>query len=76
MALILYRVTLQRLQRAGCDLPPEPALADLCRIQHHTVRSINGPPTQGVSTIAPRQADGLDAVYARNPSHDAQMARL
>ena len=28
MALILYRVTLQRLQRAGCDLPPESALAD------------------------------------------------
>jgi hypothetical protein len=36
----------------------------------------NGAPTQGVSTIAPRQADGLDARHARNPSHDAQMARL
>ena len=57
MALILYRVMRQRLQRAGSELSPESALADLRRIQRHTVSIDNAAPIHGVSTIQPRQAD-------------------
>ncbi len=76
MALILYRVMRQRLKRAGSDLSPESALADLRRIQRHTVRIDNGEPIQGVSTIHPRQADVLAALNVKKPSHDAQMSLL
>ena len=76
MALILYRVMRQRLKRAGSDLSPESALADLRRIQRHCVRIDNGEPIQGVSTIHPRQADVLAALNIKEPSHDAQMSLL
>ena len=76
MALILYRVMRQRLQRAGSALSPESALADLRRIQRHTVSIDNGAPIQGVSTIQPRQADVLAALHIRKPTHDAQMTLL
>ena len=76
MALILYRVMRQRLKRAGSDLSPESALADLRRIQRHSVRIDNGEPIQGVSTIHPRQADVLAALNIKEPSHDAQMSLL
>lgn len=76
MALILYRVMRQRLQRAGSELSPESALADLRRIQRHTVSIDNAAPIQGVSTIHPRQADVLAALHVKKPSHDAQMTLL
>lgn len=76
MALILYRVMRQRLQRAGSELSPESALADLRRIQRHTVSIDNAAPIQGVSTIHPRQADVLAALHIKKPSHDAQMTLL
>lgn len=76
MALILYRVMRQRLKRAGSDLSPESALADLRRIQRHTVSIDNGAPMSGVSTIHPRQADVLAALNVKEPSHDAQMSLL
>ena len=76
MALILYRVMRQRLKRAGSDLSPESAMADLRRIQRHTVRIDNGEPMSGVSTIHPRQADVLAALNVKEPSHDAQMSLL
>ena len=76
MALILYRVMRQRLKRADSDLSPESALADLRRIQRHTVRIDNGESMQGVSTIHPRQADVLAALNVKHPAHDAQMSLL
>jgi len=76
MALILYRVMRQRLKRAGSELSPESALADLRRIQRHTVSIDNGAPLSGVSTIHPRQADVLAALNVKEPSHDAQMSLL
>lgn len=76
MALILYRIMRQRLQRAGSVLSPESALADLRRIQRHTVSIDNAAPIQGVSTIHPRQADVLAALHIKKPSHDAQMTLL
>ncbi len=76
MALILYRVMRQRLQRAGSELSPESALADLRRIQWHTVSIDNAAPIQGVSTIHPRQADVLAALNIKKPTQDAQMTLL
>lgn len=76
MALILYRVMRQRLKRAGSELSPESALADLRRIQRHTVSIDNGAPMSGVSTIHPRQADVLAALNVKEPSLDAQMSLL
>ena len=76
MALILYRVMREPLKRAGSDLSPESALADLRRIQRHTVSIDNGAPIQGVSTIHPRQADVLAALSIKKPTYDAQMTLL
>ncbi len=76
MALILYRVMRVRLKRAGSDLSPESALAQLRRIQRHTVRIDHGEPMSGVSTIHPRQADVLAALNVKRPTNDAQMSLL
>ncbi len=73
IALILYRVMRQRLKLAGSELSPEAALADLRRIQRHTVRIDNGAPVHGVSTVQPRQAAALAALNVRKPSADAQL---
>jgi transposase len=76
MALILYRVMRQRLKLAGSDLSPETALADLRRIQRHTVSINNGAPVQGVSTVNQRQSEVLAALKIKKPPHDAQMNLL
>jgi transposase len=76
MALILYRVMRQRLQLAGSELSPEAALADLRRIQRHTVRIDSGAPIHGVSTVQPRQAAALAALNIKKPTVDAQMSLL
>lgn len=76
MALILYRVMRQRLKLAGSALSPESALADLRRIQRHTVSIDHGAPVQGVSTIHPRQADVLAALHIKKPTLDAQITLL
>lgn len=76
MALILYRVMRQRLKCAGSDLSPEAALADLRRIQRHSVSIDHGAPIQGVSNIHQRQTDILAALSIKKPAHDAQMTLL
>lgn len=76
MALILYRVMRQRLKLAGSDLSPEAALADLRRIQRHTVSIDSGAPIHGVSTVQPRQAAALAALNIKKPTVDAQMSLL
>lgn len=76
LALILYRVMRQRLRLAGSELSPEAALADLRRIQHHSVSINNAAPIQGVSTIAQRQTQVLAALKIKKPSHDAQLSLL
>jgi transposase len=76
LALILYRVMRQRLRLAGSDLSPEAALADLRRIQHHSVSINNAAPIQGISSIAQRQSDVLAALKIKKPSHDAQLSLL
>lgn len=76
MALILYRVMRQRLKLAGSDLSPEAALADLRRIQRHTVSIDNGNPIHGVSTVNPRQAQALAALQVKKPTLDDQLSLL
>ena len=76
MALILYRVMRQRLKLAGSALSPEAALADLRRIQRHTVSINSGAPLQGVSTVNQRQSEVLAALNIKKPIHDAQMNLL
>lgn len=76
MALILYRVMRQRLKLAGSELSPEAALADLRRIQRHTVSIDSGAPIHGVSAVQPRQADVLAALKIKKPTYDVQMSLL
>ena len=76
LALILYRVMRQRLKMSGSDLSPEAALADLRRIQRHSVSINNAAPIAGISTIAQRQTDVLAALKIKKPSHDAQLSLL
>ena len=76
MALIIYRVMRQRLKLGGSALTPESALADLRRIQRHTVSIDNAAPVHGVSTVHPSQSDVLAALNIKKPTNDAQMSLL
>ncbi|KAF5292570.1 hypothetical protein FQR65_LT20266 [Abscondita terminalis] len=76
MALILYRVMRQRLRLAGSALSPEAALAELRRIQRHSVRINNAAPIEGVSTINQRHADVLAALKIKKPSDDTPLNLL
>ena len=76
MALILHRVMRQRLKLAGSPLSPEAALAELRRIQRHTVRIADATPVQGVSTLQPRQADVLAALQVNKPTLNTQLPLL
>jgi transposase len=76
LALILYRVMRQRLKMSGSDLSPEAALADLRRIQRHSVSINNAAPIAGISTIVQRQTDVLAALKIKKPSHDTQLSLL
>jgi hypothetical protein len=76
MALILHRVMRQRLKLAGSPLSPEAALAELRRIQRHTVRIADATPVQGVSTLQPHQADVLAALQVNKPTLNTQLPLL
>lgn len=66
----------QRLRLAGSAPSPEAALADLQRIQCHSVSINHVPPIQGVSTITQCQANTLAALKIKKRSHDAQLSLL
>jgi transposase len=76
MALIVYRVMRQRLQRADSALSPERALEKLRRIQRHSVRIDNAPPMSGISTLGDEQTSVLAALNLRKPTNDRQMTPL
>jgi len=76
MALIIYRVMRQRLKLAGSKLSPESALAELRRIQRHSVSIDSATPVHGVSTVHPQQAVVLAALNIKKPTNDAQMSLL
>ena len=76
MALILHRVMRQRLKQANSQLSPEQALAQLRRIQHHSVSINRAAPLTGVSTVNNQQANVLAALNVKKPSPSAQMSLL
>ena len=76
LALIVYRVMRQRLRLAKSDLSPERALAQLRRIQRHTVRINQAQPISGVSTINDTQAKVLETLNIKKPTQNAQMSLL
>ena len=76
MALIVYRVMRQRLKLARSDLTPENALAQLRRIQRHSVSINQTVPITGISTINSLQADVLAALSLKKPTQNAQLNLL
>ncbi len=76
MALIVYRVMRQRLKLAKNDLSPEKALAQLRRIQRHSVRINEAAPVSGISTINSQQAGVLAALNLKKPTQDTQLSLL
>jgi transposase len=76
MALIVYRVMRQRLKLAKSDLSPERALAQLRRIQRHSVRINNATPISGVSTINSQQSSLYAALNLKKPTQDTQLTLL
>jgi transposase len=76
LALILHRVMRQRLKQAKSELSPDQALAQLRRIQRHSVSINRAAPVTGVSTINTQQASVLAALNVKKPAVDAQMSLL
>jgi hypothetical protein len=76
LALILHRVMRQRLQLAKSELSSDQALAQLRRIQRHSVSINRAAPVTGVSTINTQQARVLAALNVKKPAVDAQMSLL
>jgi transposase len=76
MALIVYRVMRQRLKLANSDLSPEKALAQLRRIQRHSVTINQTGPISGISIINTQQAGVLAALNLKKPTQDTQMSLL
>ena len=76
MALIVYRVMRQRLNFAKSGLTPEKALAQLRRIQRHSVSINQAQPISGVSTINDQQASVLAALNLKKPTQNAQLNLL
>ncbi len=75
-ALIIYRVMRQRLQLAKNDLSPEMALAQLRRIQRHSVSINAAAPIAGISTVNDLQSKVFAALKTKKPTQDTQMSLL
>ena len=76
MALIVYRVMRHRLKLAKSELTPERALAQLRRIQRHSVSINAGAPISGLSTINAQQSNVFAALNLKKPTQDAQLTLL
>ena len=76
IALIVYRVMRQRLKLANSDLSPEKALAQLRRIQRHSVSINASPPIAGISTVNDLQSKVFAALKTKKPTQDTQMSLL
>jgi transposase len=76
IALIVYRVMRQRLKLAKSDLSPEKALAQLRRIQRHSVSINAATPISGISTINAQQSNVFAALNLKKPTQDAQLTLL
>ena len=66
----------QRLKRAGTDLSPESALADLRHIQRHTVSIDNGAPSRASRPSINTRPMSWLPLSIKKPTYDAQMTLL
>jgi hypothetical protein len=66
----------QRLKHADTGLSPEAALANLRRIQRHSVSIDNGAPVSGISTINHDQAAIMAALKVKKLSPEPQLPLL
>jgi hypothetical protein len=76
MALIIYRVMRQRLKLAKSTLSPEKALAQLGRIQRHSITIDASGPITGISTITTDQANVMAALGIKKPRQPEQISLL
>jgi hypothetical protein len=76
IALIVYRVMRQRLQLAKSDLSPEKALAQLRRVQRHSVSINASAPITGISMVNEPQSKVFAALKTKKPTQDTQMSLL
>ncbi len=76
LALILYRVMRQRLRLANSDMSPDAALAQLRRIQRHSVSINDAAPIEGLSNITEEQAKVLANLGVKKPTQNAQMSLM
>jgi transposase len=76
LALILHRLMRHRLKQAKSELSPDQALAQLRRIQRHSVSINRAAPVTGVSTVNDQQASVLAALNAKKPAINAQISLL
>jgi transposase len=76
IALILHRVMRHRLKSAKSEISPEQALAQLRRIQRHSVSINRAAPIAGVSTVNTEQAKVLAALKVKKPETNTQMSLL
>jgi transposase len=74
IALIVYRVMRQRLKLAKSDLSPEKALAQLRRIQRHSVSVNASAPIAGISTVNDLQSKVFAALKTKKPTQETQMS--
>ena len=76
LALILHRVMRQRLRLANSDMSPDAALAQLRRIQRHSVSINDAAPIEGLSNITEEQAKVLANLGVKKPTQNAQMSLM
>ena len=76
IALILHRVMQHRLKLARSEMSPEQALAQLRRIQRHSVSINRAAPMAGVSTVNTEQAKVLAALNVKKPDTNTQLPLL
>jgi transposase len=76
LALILHRVMRQRLRLANSDMSPDAALAQLRRIQRHSVSINDAAPIEGLSNITEEQAKVLANLGVKKPTQNEQMSLM
>ena len=69
-------MTRQRLKLAKSELTLEKALAQLRRIQRHSVTINAGAPIDGISTINAQHSNLFTALNLKKPTQDAQLTLL
>ena len=75
IALILHRVMRQRLKEAESGLSPDRALAQLRRVQHHSIR-LNSKALTGISSLSKEQKEILASLKAEKPTEKGQLSLL